>query len=130
MSNSKQRYSANPLGNAIVLLDNKCNIFLLLALWIQEWSILPYFTLNPQTSSPLINTWRSQVMLIDELLNDGYDFALAARLQNDLTKRHFLQYRQMSNERFLDSLSEMLNTERILSCCSIIKDIIFWKEDH
>ena len=27
MSNSKQRYSANPLGNAIVLLDSKCNIF-------------------------------------------------------------------------------------------------------
>ena len=81
MSNSKQRYSANPLGNAIALLDNKCNIFLLLALWIQEWSILPYFTLNPQTSSALINTWRSQVMLIDELLNDGYDFVLAAQLQ-------------------------------------------------
>ena len=81
MSNSKQRYSANPLGNAIVLLDNKCNIFLLLALWVQEWSILPYLTLNPQTSSALINTWRSQVMLIDELLNDGYDFVLAAQLQ-------------------------------------------------
>ena len=71
-------------------------------------------------SSPLI-TLRSQAMLIDEWLNDGYDFVLTARLQSDLVERRFSQYRQMSGERFLVSLREVLNTERISSCHSLIK---------
>ena len=72
------------------------------------------------TSSPLI-TLRSQAMLIDEWLNDGYDFVLTARLQSDLVERRFSQYRQMSGERFLVNLREVLNTERISSCRSLIK---------
>ena len=55
--NSKQRYSANPLGNVIVLNNNKTNFFRLLAFWVQEWSTSPHFTLTPQTSSALINSW-------------------------------------------------------------------------
>ena len=78
----------------------------------------------------MINTLRSQAMLIDELLNDGYDYILTARLQSDLIERRFSQYRQMSGGRFLVSLREVRNTERILSCRSLIKnDINFWKED-
>ena len=128
--NSKQRYCANPLGNAIVLKDNKTNFFRLFAFWVQEWSTSPYFTLTPKTSSALINTLRSQAMLIDELLNDGYDYILTARLQSDPIERRFSQYRQMSGGRFLVSLREVRNTERILSCRSLIKnDINFWKED-
>ena len=72
------------------------------------------------TSSPLI-TLRSQAMLIDEWLNDGYDFVLTARLQSDLVERRFSQYRQMSGERFLVNLREVLNTERLSSCRSRIK---------
>ena len=69
-------------------------------------------------------------MLIDELLNDGYDFVLTVRLQSDPIQRRFSQNRQMSGGRFLVSLREVLNTERILSCRSLIKkDINFWKED-
>ena len=37
-------------------------------------------------------------MLIDELLNDGYDFILTARLQSDPIERRFSQCRQMSGE--------------------------------
>jgi len=47
------------------------------------------FTLTPQTSKALINTLRSQAMLIDELLDDGYDFVLTARLQSDPIERRF-----------------------------------------
>ena len=72
------------------------------------------------TSSPLI-ILRSQAMLIDEWLNDGYDFVLTARLQSDLVERRFSQYRQMSGERFLVNLREVLNTEWISSCRSLIK---------
>ena len=69
-------------------------------------------------------------MLIDELLNDGYDYILTARLQSDPIERRFSQYRQMSGGRFLVSLREVRNTERILSCCSLIKkNINFWKEN-
>ena len=78
----------------------------------------------------MINTLRSQAMLIDEFLNDGYDYILTARLQSDPIERRFSQYRQMSGGRFLVSLREVRNTERILSCRSLIKnDIDFWKED-
>ena len=69
-------------------------------------------------------------MLIDELLNDGYDYILTARLQSDPIERRFSQYRQMSGGRFLVSLREVPNTERIFTCRSLIKnDIDFWKED-
>ena len=78
----------------------------------------------------MINTLRSQTMLIDELLNDGYDYILTARLQSDPIGRRFSKYRQISGGRFLVSLREVRNTERILSCRSLIKnDINFWKED-
>ena len=49
-------------------------------------------------------------MLIDELLNDGYDYILTARLQSDPIERRFSQYRQMSGGRFLVSLREVRNT--------------------
>ena len=61
-------------------------------------------------------------MLIDELLNDGYDF-------DGYGLFFFSKYRQMSGGRFLVSLRRLLNTEQILSCRSLIKkDINFWKE--
>ena len=40
ISNSKQTYSANPLGNAMVLNNNKTNFFCLLSLWIQECIVI------------------------------------------------------------------------------------------
>ena len=71
-----------------------------------------------------------QATLIDELLNDSYDFLLKVRLQSDSIERCFSQYRHMSGGRFLGSLREVINTERISSCRSLInKDINFWKED-
>ena len=69
-------------------------------------------------------------MLIDELLNDDYDSLLTAQLQSGPTERRFSQYRQMSGRRILVSLREVLNTEQILCCRSLIKkDINFWKEE-
>ena len=69
-------------------------------------------------------------MLIDELLNDDYDSLLTAQLQSGPTERRFSKYRQMSGRRILVSLREVLNTEQILCCRSLIKkDINFWKEE-
>ena len=100
ISNSKQRCSANHLGNAIVLNDSKTNFVRLFVFWIQKWSISPYFNLTPQTTSALINTLQSQAMVIDVLLNDGFDFILTARHQSDPIERRFSQYCQISGGRF------------------------------
>ena len=52
------------------------------------------------------------------------------RFQSDPLERRFSQYRQMSGGRFLVSLREVLNSERILACRSLIlEDINFWKEN-
>ena len=67
---------------------------------------------------------------IDDLLRVGYSYVLLARLLADALERHFSKYRQMSGGRFLVSLLEVSNSERILKLRSILKeDINFWEED-
>ena len=69
-------------------------------------------------------------MFIHELLNDGYVFVLTVLFQSDPIERRFSQYCQMRGGKFLVSLREVINTERILSCRSLIKkEINFWKGD-
>ena len=130
VANSKQRFSPNVLGNAIIRGDGKTNFFMSLADWVENWKQSPAFRLTPQTASALIVTLRAQALLIDELLEEGYLFVLTGRLQSDPIERRFSQYRQMSGGRFLVSLREVLNSERILACRSLIKEHInFWEED-
>ena len=128
--NSKERYHVNPLGNAIVSGDGKTAYFRALANWIEEWQKSPAFTLTAQTSHALITTLRAQSMLIEELLAEDFDYVLVSRLQSDPVERRFSQYRQMSGGRFLVGLREVINSERILACRSLIlEDIDFWKEN-
>ena len=62
----------------------------------------------------------------DRLIRKGK----TSRLQSDPIERRFSQYRQMSGGRFLVSLREVTNSERIIRCRSLVKaDINFWKED-
>ena len=49
---------------------------------------------------------------------------------SDPLENRFSQYRQMSGGRFLVSLREVLSTERILTCQSLLKqNINFWEEN-
>ena len=83
-----------------------------------------------KASYALVLTLRAQSGLIKELLSEGYDFLMTSRLQSDPIERRFSQYRQMSGGRFLVSLREVTNSERIIRCRSLVKaDINFWKED-
>ena len=107
VANSKQRFSPNVLGNAIIRGDGKTNFFMSLADWVENWKQSPAFRLTPQTASALIVTLRAQALLIDELLEEGYLFVLTGRLQSDPIERRFSQYRQMSGGRFLVSLREV-----------------------
>ena len=119
------------LNNAVVAGDGKNKYFIFLADWIEKWRESPNFKLTPHTSSALVITLRAQAMLIDELLtDDGYSYVLTARLQSDAIERRFSRYRQMSGGRFLVSLREVLNSERILACRSLLKENInFWEEN-
>ena len=67
IANSKERFSPNVLGNAIVAGDGKTNFLVSLADWAENWKQSPAFTLTSQTSSAFIVTLRAPEHLIDEL---------------------------------------------------------------
>ena len=129
--NSKEMSHPNPLGNAVRVGDGKTDFLQALADWLEKWhDDCPAFTLTSKTSYSLVLTLRAQSGLIKELLSEGYDFVMTSRLQSDPIERRFWQYRQMSDGRFLISLREVTNSERIIRCRSLVKaDINFWKED-
>ena len=67
--------------------------------------------LNSLYSDALIRTLYAQVLLVEELLNSGYEYVILRKLQSDPLEKPFSQYRQMSGGRFLVSLREVLNSE-------------------
>ena len=108
--NSKQSFNtSNQLGNAAIQGDHKPEFLLLVADWVETWSKCPSFTLTKQTSHALVTTLRCIANLIDDLLNENYDYILTSRFQSDPIERHFSKYRQMSGGRFLVSLREVNN---------------------
>ena len=127
ISNSKQRNTPNVLGNATIFGDKKTNFYRIFADWIELWCASPFFKLTCQTKSAPVTTLRPEADLVNELIDDGYKFLRTARFQSDPIERHFSQYRQMSGGRFLISLREVLNSDKILSCRLLIKENInFW----
>ena len=73
---------------------------------------------------------QAQALLIDELFNDDYEYVIPCKLPSDPLENRFSQYRQMSGSRFLVSLCEVKNSERILACRSLLLgDVNFWMED-
>ena len=124
ISNSKQRYTPNVLGNAIIFDYEKTDFYRIFADWIELWCATTSFKLICQTKSALATALRAQADLIDKLIDHGYEFVRTARFQNDPIEKRFSKYRQMSSERFLVNLTEVLNSERILSCRWVIKENI------
>jgi WD40 repeat protein len=118
------------LSNGFINGDGKLDFYNSFANWLESWSEISDFCLSKQTSKALITTLRSQSLLIKELLYDGYDFVLGRRLQSDPLEKRFSQYRQMSGGRFLVSLREVITSERILICRSLLKvNVNFWEEN-
>ena len=98
--------------------------------WLNNWSESPVFCLTPHTSDALIRTLYAQILLLEELLNSGYEYVILHKLQSDPLEKRFSQYRQMSGGRFLVSLREVLNSEQILQCRSLLKEnVIIWEDD-
>ena len=100
--------------------------------WFELWQNLKIpncqiFTLLAQTSNAIVRTLRGQASLLEDLLPEGYDFILTARLQSDPLERRFGQYRQMSGGRFLVSLKDTNCSENIIKIKSLLKEGIFYQ---
>ena len=72
----------------------------------------------------LIETLRCQASLIEDLLDDGYDFILTARFQSNPLERRLGQYRQMSGGRFLVGLKDTICSEKFLKIKCLLKEDI------
>ena len=105
----------NFLNNAVILNDRKIDFYKGLFDWIESWAQISDFCLTKQTSKAFVITLRGQVMLMQELLDEGYEFIFTRRFQSGALENRFSQYRQMSGGRFFVSLREVLSTERILT---------------
>ena len=128
ISNSRQQFVSNPMGNAITAYDGKIEFLEKLANYIESWNNSSNFCLSKQTGNALVRTLRAHVLLIKDLFVDGYKYVVMRKLQSDPIENRFSQYRQMSGGRFLVGLREVLRSETILGCRSLLKaGIDVWK---
>ena len=96
----------------------------------EEWSKSRMFTFTSQTTKALMTTLRVTAALAYDLLNEGYEYVLTSKFQSDPLERRYGNLRSMSGGRFLVSLTEVNNSQRILLLTSVIKeDINFWEHD-
>ena len=90
--NFKQRFNAaSQPGNAVIQGDHKPEFLLLVIYWVDTWSKCPSFTLTKQTSHALFPTLRCIANLIDDLLNENYDYILMSRFQIPLPHKTSFQ---------------------------------------
>ena len=89
ISNSKSRFSTtNDLGDAAVLGDFKPVFLHVFAAWLRGWqqeriSIYKRFTLTSQTASAFTRTLLCHTSLIEDLLEEDFEFVLTSRFQSD-----------------------------------------------
>ena len=88
------------------------------------------FTLMKQTCSALVTTEKVTAALTGNLLIEGFEYVLLVRFQSDPIERRFSVSRQLSGGRFLVSLREVVNSEKIILLKSLLKEYVdFGAED-
>ena len=128
ISNSKSRFSTtNDLGDAAVLGDFKPVFLHVFAAWLRGWqqeriSIYKRFTLTSQTASAFTRTLLCHTSLIEDLLEEDFEFVLTSRFQSDSIEWRFAKYRQMSGGSFLVGLKNVTSSEKIK------KSRVYWKK--
>ena len=127
--NGKTRFAPNALANAITQNDGKTDFLLSLANWLSTWcETRSKFCLSKQTFDALIKTLRGQACLATDLFEEGFQYVIPVKFQSDPLENRFSQYRQMSGGNFLVSLREVMDSENILRCKSLLKaNINFWE---
>ena len=130
ISNSKSQFSTtNYIGIAAVLGDEQPVFLRVFAAWLKDWqqeriSNCERFTLTSQKASAFTRTLLYHASLIEDLLEEGYEFALTSRFQSDPTERRFTRYRQMSGVKFLVGLKDVTSSEKIIKIKSLLKEEI------
>ena len=95
--NSKRQFSTtNYLRNAAVLGDEKPSFLRAFSAWLRDWqqeqiSNWERFTLTSQTASAFTRTLLCHASLVEDILEEGYEFVLTSRFQGEPTKRRFAQ---------------------------------------
>ena len=69
--------------------DKKTVFLRTLVDYIEQWCYSPAFTITPQTVSALTTTLCAHAMLIEDLLNEAYQYVIPARLQSYPTEDVF-----------------------------------------
>ena len=64
-------------------MDSENYVFITPADYIEQWCQSPEFTLTPLTISALTTTLSAHAMLIEDLLNEAYQYVITATLQID-----------------------------------------------
>ena len=57
--------------------------------WIKLWCSSTSFKLTCQTKPTLVTTLRAQADLIEEFIDDGYEFVKTARFESDSIEKRF-----------------------------------------
>ena len=98
--------------------------------WIGLWCTSPSFKLTFQKKSALVLKIPAQADIFEKSIEFGCELVRTTRFQSDPIEKRFSQHRKISDRRFLVRLREVLNSERILNCWSLIKENInFWEEN-
>ena len=79
---TQKKIFAKYTGNAVINGDQKAVFIRTLADQIEQWCQSPAFTLTPHTGSAL-TTLCAHAMLIEDVLNEAYQYVITARLQSD-----------------------------------------------
>ena len=95
IANSRKKLTPNFLNNAVILNDGKIDFYKRLSDWMESWAQISDFCLTKQTSKAFVIT-----MLMQELLDEGYEFIFTCRFQSDPLENRFSRYQQ-SGGRFL-----------------------------
>ena len=70
--------------------------------------------MTSQTSSALVRTLLCLASLIEDLIEEEYDFLSTSRFQSDPLERQFGQYRKMSGGKFLVKLRDVTSSEKTI----------------
>ena len=111
------------------MINRNKKILRTLADQIEQWCQSPAFTLTPQTVSALTTTLCVHAMLIEDLLNEAYQYAITARLQIDPVEDVFPSTGKSMAVGFLSIARSPKLREVLLYRFLLKENITFWEED-
>ena len=104
--------------------DERFAFLKLIVNWLDSWRCRQgkHGKLSPQTFTSFSHSCRALIEIVQHLTeNCGFDYVLTSRLQNNPIEHHFGLYRMMSGAQYHISYTQILQSERRIKLCSILK---------